>query len=202
MKKATKTIIAVVLLACVIVSVMLQPETVQAAKPQLLNAYTMMKGETYQINVIEAEENAKITYKTSKKSVATVNKKGVVTAKKVGKATITVTIKQNGKTFTGKMKITVKKNLTYIEGIARSYAELVYFYNACVDIATENGWAENDDVLAYFEECYNIVIAAGEVIDNPDDYSDEDAEAVLEAIVVMTESMINDVLPVIVESYE
>lgn len=52
---------------------------------------------------------AKITYKTSKKSVATVNKNGTITAKKAGKVTVkaTVTLK-NGKTKTVKMTITVK----------------------------------------------------------------------------------------------
>lgn len=51
----------------------------------------------------------KITYKSSKKSVATVNKKGKITAKKKGTAFVkaTVTLK-NGKTKTVSMKITVK----------------------------------------------------------------------------------------------
>ncbi len=53
---------------------------------------------------------AKITYKTGKKSVATVNKNGVIQTKKAGKVVIkaTVTLK-NGKTKTVKMTITVKK---------------------------------------------------------------------------------------------
>ena len=46
----------------------------------------------------------KVTFSSSKKSVATVNSKGVVTAKKKGKATITV---KSGKK-TVKIKITVK----------------------------------------------------------------------------------------------
>lgn len=50
-----------------------------------------------------------ITYSTDSKSVATVSKKGTVTAKGKGTATIkaTVTLK-NGKTKTVKMKVTVK----------------------------------------------------------------------------------------------
>lgn len=53
---------------------------------------------------------AKITYSTSKKSVATVNKNGTITTKKAGKVTVNakVTLK-NGKTKTVKMTITVKK---------------------------------------------------------------------------------------------
>lgn len=52
---------------------------------------------------------AKITYTSSKKSVATVNKNGTIVAKKAGKVTVkaTVTLK-NGKTKTVKMTITVK----------------------------------------------------------------------------------------------
>ena len=51
----------------------------------------------------------KINYKTTKKSVASIDKNGKITAKKKGTATVkaTVTLK-NGKTKTVKMKITVK----------------------------------------------------------------------------------------------
>lgn len=52
---------------------------------------------------------SKITYKTSKKSVATVDRNGKVKAKTKGTDTVTakVTLK-NGKTRTVKMTITVK----------------------------------------------------------------------------------------------
>lgn len=50
-----------------------------------------------------------ITYKTSNKEVATVNKNGTIKAKKKGTATVTATITlYNGKKKTVKMKITVK----------------------------------------------------------------------------------------------
>lgn len=50
-----------------------------------------------------------ITYKSSNKGVATVNKSGKITAKKKGKTTVTATISlYNGKKKTVKMKITVK----------------------------------------------------------------------------------------------
>lgn len=52
---------------------------------------------------------AKLTYATSKKSVAAVSKKGTITAKKAGKATIQVTVTlNNGKKKTVKMTVTVK----------------------------------------------------------------------------------------------
>lgn len=58
---------------------------------------------------LDMDNVAKITYSTSKKSVATVSKDGQVTAKNTGSVVITakVTLK-NGKTKTVKMKITVK----------------------------------------------------------------------------------------------
>ena len=51
----------------------------------------------------------KITYKTSDKSVATVNKSGKITAKKKGTVSVKATVSlKNGKTKTVSMKITVK----------------------------------------------------------------------------------------------
>lgn len=65
----------------------------------------------------KAVSASKASYKTSKKTVATVSKKGIVTAKKVGKATITV--KANKKTL--KLKVTVKK-----KGITRKSITLPF----------------------------------------------------------------------------
>lgn len=56
-----------------------------------------------------AGRTATISYKSSKKSVASVNSKGKVTAKKKGSATITVTVKYGDVTKTMSKKITVKK---------------------------------------------------------------------------------------------
>lgn len=68
---------------------------------------TLKKGKTLKLKVTLTPKNStdKVTFKSSKKSVATVNSKGVVTAKKKGTATITV------KTSSGKKatcKITVQ----------------------------------------------------------------------------------------------
>lgn len=69
---------------------------------------TVYVGKTKKIKVKKKPKKAKLTWKSSKKSVATVNKKGVVTAKKPGKATITVKAKIGKKTYKAKSKITVK----------------------------------------------------------------------------------------------
>jgi len=65
---------------------------------------TLKKGQKAQIK-ITSKLTTGVTYKSLKPSVATVSKKGVVTAKKVGTAVITV--KANGQTK--KVKVTVKK---------------------------------------------------------------------------------------------
>lgn len=81
-----------------------------APKKITLNAKSksIKAGKTFKIKVKLPKNTAsyKITYKSSNKKVAAVSDKGVVSAKKKGKATITV------KTFNGKkatLKITVKK---------------------------------------------------------------------------------------------
>lgn len=67
------------------------------------NKITLTKGQKTTIK-ITSELNTSVTYKSLKPSVATVNKKGVVTAKKAGTAVITV--KANGQVK--KVKVTVK----------------------------------------------------------------------------------------------
>jgi alpha-L-fucosidase 2 len=75
-----------------------------AKKPKALK-----KGKTFKLNVkvtpTGIQKAVKLTYKSSNKKVATVSAAGKITAKKKGKATITVTA-PNGKTL--KVQITVK----------------------------------------------------------------------------------------------
>ncbi|MEE3466997.1 MAG: Ig-like domain-containing protein, partial [Eubacterium sp.] len=58
--------------------------------------------------------NKKLKWKSSNKKVATVNSKGVVKAKKVGKATITATA-QDGSKAKGKMKLIVRRQVTKLK---------------------------------------------------------------------------------------
>lgn len=83
-------------------------KTVKAASTKK----TMTAGKKNKLTLDEGlnmDNVAKITYASGKKSVATVSKKGTITAKKAGKVTIkaTVTLK-NGKKKTVKMTVTVK----------------------------------------------------------------------------------------------
>ena len=80
--------------------------TVTVKKPTLSvnkTSVTLTEGKTFTI-VSKAVPSGKVTYTSSSKKIATVNSKGIVTAKKKGKATITV--KANG--ISKKVKIVVK----------------------------------------------------------------------------------------------
>ena len=72
---------------------------------------TISLGQGYKktIAVKNAPAKAKIAYTTKNKKVATVSKKGVVTAKKTGKTEIRVKFTYNKKSVVKKCKVTVKK---------------------------------------------------------------------------------------------
>lgn len=79
--------------------------SVTVKKPVLsAKSFTITAGQKKTLNV--TGKAGKVTWKTSKKAVATVSSKGVVTAKKAGKATITASV--DGCKLT--CNVTVKKN--------------------------------------------------------------------------------------------
>ena len=81
----------------------------QAAEPKLtVSKKTIYVGTDYQIRAQNLASGAKLTYKSSDQKVAVVNSKGVVTPKAKGTATLTVTIKQSGQTYTRTIDLTVK----------------------------------------------------------------------------------------------
>lgn len=86
--------------------------TAKAAKTTLYVGGKASLGKTkISVTVKPKKASKKVTYKSSNKKVLTVSAKGVVTAKKVGKATVTVTSKSNKK-LKKKIKFTVKKAAT------------------------------------------------------------------------------------------
>ncbi|MCM1283494.1 MAG: Ig-like domain-containing protein [Roseburia sp.] len=75
---------------------------------------TLKKGKTKQLSVKTSQsyiklKDAKITYSSSNKKVATVSSKGKIKAKKAGQTTITTTVKLEGITFKFRTQVTVKK---------------------------------------------------------------------------------------------
>lgn len=82
-------------------------KTVNLKKKTTTVSSTITAGDKLKLTVKQNKKTvkvSKVTFKSSKKTVATVSKKGVITAKKAGKATIT--IKANKRTV--KLKVTVK----------------------------------------------------------------------------------------------
>ena len=89
----------------------LTKEILQSIRPEKSKA-NIVAGKKTSLSLDDAlnmDNVAKITYKTSKKSVATVNSNGTITAKKAGKVTIKATVTlNNGKKKTIRMNLTVK----------------------------------------------------------------------------------------------
>ena len=107
------------------------PGTAEAASPKAVKSvslkignkkvtkktYELIKGKTASLKVSVNPSKAKksVSFKSSNKKVATVSKKGKITAKKSGTAKITVTVKgKKGKKKTTyvKIKVTAKKSST------------------------------------------------------------------------------------------
>ena len=89
----------------------LTKEILQSIRPERSKA-NLVAGKKTTLSLDDAlnmDNVAKITYKTSKKSVATVNSNGTVTARKEGKVTIKAIVTlNNGKKKTVRMNLTVK----------------------------------------------------------------------------------------------
>ena len=198
MKRVAMFVIAMAVVLTTVLSPI--PAKAAAADAFVVSSYTMEKGEKWTLNVYNAD-NAKVSYKSSKKSVATVSKKGVVTAKKAGSATITVTIKEGKDTYQTKTKIKVKKQITYAEAIKRVNAELNLLYVCAAELAEMNGWLENEEAVTYLAACADLVEEANAMAKNPNAYTVEEIEDELNAIAIMAEQM-EGFLPVFAEPCE
>ena len=184
-----KRVAMFVMALAVVLTTVLIPVPAKAADAFIVSSYTMAKGEKWTLNVYNAG-NAKISYKSSKKSVATVSKKGVVTAKKAGSATITVTVKDSEGTYQAKAKIKVKNQITYAEAIKRVNAELNLLYVNAYDLAKELKVLEDPTVVEYLTACAEIVELGNAMAKKPNAYSEEEILAELEAIGAMAQSMV------------
>lgn len=112
MRKKTKKLAALLLSLLMVISMIPTTKLAveAAAMPKLAKkSVSIVIGETSKIQVKNAPKEAEITYKSAKKNIATVSKKGMVKGLKSGTTKITVSIKNNSKTTKLDYNITVKK---------------------------------------------------------------------------------------------
>ncbi len=161
-KKINLLLILVMVLSLVLTStVFASAATVKLSKTKL----RLGIGDTYYLNAIGAYSKTK--WSSSKKSIATVNKYGKVTAKKVGKATITC--KTKGKKY--KCKLTVINPKGYrtnpadpTKGVTiKTYEGTLYFKLTNVYKSTDaiNKFKELDSETWSFHEEYTLPDYAG-----------------------------------------
>lgn len=106
MKNNLKRVISLIMVLLLVVTLI--PKTVSAAVKLNKTVISLTEGDTFALKVSGSKSSVKWT--TSKKSVATVSTKGVVTAKKAGSATITATVSK--KKYTCKVTVIEKFNAT------------------------------------------------------------------------------------------
>lgn len=120
MRTKIKTRMGSILLAiCMIISILGSNNIpVNATGKTQMNkrAITLQVGEKQRLSLKNVPKNGKVTWRSTSKSRAAVSKKGIVTAKKQGKATIKAKLvykkggKKRTKTFSCKVTITKKKS--------------------------------------------------------------------------------------------
>lgn len=103
MKSKNKKLLSVIIVMCVILT-SIAPTRVHAAVKLSATRKTLSVGQSFALNVTGTYEKAE--WSSSKKSVASVDQSGKITAKKAGNAIITA--KVSGKTL--KCKVRVKKS--------------------------------------------------------------------------------------------
>lgn len=65
----------------------------------------------FKINLVGIAKNATVTYKSSNKKIATINKKGVITGKKLGKCKIYADVVQDGSYYRVRINLKVRKKV-------------------------------------------------------------------------------------------
>lgn len=107
--RKTKKVLAIVLTAAVALPGMASGTLVSAKAKCTTKKMTLQAGKKKTIKIKGKVKKAKYMFKSSKPSIAKVNKKGTVTAKKAGKAVITIIEKKKAKKeIIGKVNVIVK----------------------------------------------------------------------------------------------
>lgn len=113
---------------------------------------TLTEGKTFTLKVSGTKKT--VTYSSSKKSVATVTKKGKVTAKKAGSATITA--KVDGKKYSCKVTVKAKEN----KYVTNAPFEAVAVKIGDNTIVAPKGWTKSN-ITTSGVELYTFVPAEG-----------------------------------------
>ena len=122
--------------------------------------------DTYKVEIKNLSSKAIVTYQSSNTRVATVSKAGKVKPLKAGAATITVTIKQNGKTYRLKTEVTVKKpTIEFTSSIDYLNVGEAYLLKAKTNGMKEKVvWSVSDDTIASISAGGKLTaLSAGEV---------------------------------------
>ena len=196
-----KRVMPFAMVLLMVLSVVLVPITADAAaKPSGVKKIILQKGQSWDLIVYELKDNAKVTYKSSKKSVATVSKKGKIKAKKKGSATITTTIKQGGKTYKLTTKVTVKTKTTVHDDIYSLNCDFCETYNTCANLANANGWNADATAVEWLDAFRETVLLVQEISKDKKAYSEEDMKTVYDLIVGFSEEALKN-LEVFAEPY-
>lgn len=131
-------------------------------KKYVLLPYTELfvcEGDNYTPTVKKYPKDAKIKWKTSKKSVAKISSKGKITGVKAGKATITAYFKMNGKTYKDKCTVYVTKPSIML---SQTYAQVPYYesidlycYTNPSDIDVE--WSSSNTSVATVNQIGTVI---------------------------------------------
>jgi len=118
--------------------------------PNVITKKTIYIGHKYKLKVTNLLEGDKISFSSNKKTVASVFKDGIITANKVGTATITTKVVQNGKTYTFKTKVTViNSNLTISNRITSlKIGEVFTFKTKLFGLVGDVTWTVNNEKIA------------------------------------------------------
>lgn len=111
MRKRVFILLTMLILACgsaTVFSTVTTPITAEAAAVKInKKKLTLYKGKKYKLKITGTK--GKVTWKSTNSSVAKVNSKGVVTARKVGKARIIAKVKGKAKKYTCTITVKAKK---------------------------------------------------------------------------------------------
>ena len=119
----------------VILSCTTLPMTAEAATTKIINKgeVTLTKGKIYQLKAPETKK--KITWKSNKPTIVSVNSKGNITAKNLGRATVTA--KAGKKKYIYKVTVKAPGIVDAYEGLIRKYGNKDGSYFGCYDFDSD-----------------------------------------------------------------